>query len=392
MSSLLIKNANVIAGELILEGYAVYCENGKIVHVRKELDDLCADEIVDADGKYILPGFIDLHMHGAHDISSESSKQGLEELLKIMPRYGVTAMLAGICPHESAEAEIERLEQFSKIESEGTELLGFFLEGHFLALFGAIAYIPEDRSRSRVVALKKAASPKKIAFAISPELDGIVEMIPEMVKDGYPAFITHTGATHEQTEAAIEKGATHATHFYNVFPDNGDKEPGVRACGAVEAIYANPDVTVDFIMDGEHVEPIAVRMALMCKDKDKVCIISDSNVNAGLPPGVYKGVGGKELVVAYDGGPARITGGELSGALSGSGLTLDRGLRNAMKMTGVSLAQAAAMVSYNPAKVLGLHMRKGRIEEGYDADIVMLDENLEVAACWVKGDMKYKRD
>jgi len=200
---LLIKNANVIAGEKILEGYAVYCENGKIVQVRKDSGDMSADEVVDAGGKYIAPGFIDLHMHGAHDISAESSKRGLEELLTIMPRYGVTAMLAGVCPHKSDEAEIERLEEFSEIESEGTELLGFFLEGHFLTLFGAIAYIPEDRSKKRVVALKKAASPKRIAFAISPELDGIIELLPEMVKDGYPAFITHTGATHEQTEAAI---------------------------------------------------------------------------------------------------------------------------------------------------------------------------------------------
>ena len=392
MSSLLIRNAKVIAGEKILEGYAVYCENGKIVHVRKDSDEMSADVEVDADGKYIAPGFIDLHMHGAHDISAESSKQGLGELLTIMPRYGVTAMLAGVCPHKSDEAEIERLEEFSEIESEGTQLLGFFLEGHFLTLFGAIAYIPEDRSKKRVVALKKAASPKKIAFAISPELENITELLPEMVKDGYPAFITHTGATHEQTEAAIAAGATHATHFYNVFPDNGDKEPGVRACGTVEAIYANPDVTVDFIMDGEHVEPIAVRMALACKDKSNVCIISDSNVNAGLPPGEYKGVGGKGLVVAYEGGPARMTSGELSGTLSGSGLTLDRGLRNAMKMTGVGLTQAVAMVSYNPSKVLGLHERKGRIEEGYDADMVMLDEELNVSMCWVGADCKYKRD
>jgi len=309
-----------------------------------------------------------------------------------MPRHGVTGLLAGVCPHKSEEAEIERLEQFSEIESEGTQLLGFFLEGHFLTLFGAIAFIPEDRSKKRVVALKKAASPKKIAFAISPELDGIVELLPEMVKDGYPAFMTHTGATHEQTEAAIKAGATHATHFYNVFPDNGDKEPGVRACGTVEAIYANPDVTVDFIMDGEHVEPIAVRMALCCKDKDDVCIISDSNVNAGLPPGEYKGVGDKELVVAYEGGPARMSSGELKGCLSGSGLTLDIALANTIKMTGADLPQAAAMVSYNPAKVLGLQKSKGRIEEGYDADMVMMDEQLNVSMCWVGGHCKYKRD
>jgi len=381
-----------VTQDRVLDDYQIYCEDGKIVAVFSDNEIISADSVVDAHGRYILPGFIDLHMHGAHGFSAQDSKESLEALLSVMPSHGVTGVLAGVCPHESDEAEIERLEAFSRIESQGTNLLGLFLEGHFLTLFGAIAYIPEDRSAQRVRSLKEAAKPLKIAFAISPELDGITQMLPEMVKDAYPAFITHTGATHEQTQAAIDAGATHATHFYNVFPDNGEKEPGVRACGTVEAIYANKNVTVDFIMDGEHVEPIAIKMALACKDKDNVCIVSDSNVHAGLMPGTYTGVGGREMKVAYEGGPARIIGGELDGALSGSGLTLELALKNAIEMLGVDIVKAAAMVSFNPAKVLGLQKRKGRISEGYDADMVMLDENLAVDMCWVGGDAKYERE
>lgn len=391
MGTLLIKNAKVITRDDVLSGMNVLVDEGKISKVCSSECGLPADEVVEADGKYLAAGFIDVHMHGAHGIRVGDSKEKMEEFLEIMPKYGVTGLLAGVSPVESEDEEIERLESYSTIESDGTELLGFFLEGHFLTLFGAIAHIPKNRTIDRVKELKSAAAPYKIAFAVSPELEGITELLPEMVKDAYPGFITHTQADAEQTEAAIKAGATHATHFYNVFPDRGDKEPGVRACGTVEAIYADPDVTVDFILDGEHVLPIAVKMALSCKDRDNVCLISDSNVHAGLPAGEYEGVDNMGITVAYDGAPARLKSGKLKGGLSGSGLTLDKAMRNAMKMLDVDLPQAVAMLSHNPAKVLGLNDRKGLVKEGYDADLVLLDEELQVNKCWVGGDIKYTR-
>ncbi len=390
MGTLLIKNANVVGRDEVYEGYSVLVEDGSIKAVAND-EGLYADTVIDAGGKYITAGFIDVHMHGAHGVSIGDPKEKIEEFLKIMPMYGVTGLLAGVSPSGDDEKDTKRLKEYATIKSEGTNLLGFFLEGHFLTLFGAISYIPKNRTLERVKELKDAAKPYKIAFAVSPELEGITQMLPEMVKDSYTAFITHTGANWDEAQAAIDAGAKHASHFFNVFPYTGDKEPGVRGCGSVEAVYANPDVSVDFILDGVHVIPIAVKMALACKDRDKVCLISDSNVHAGLPAGEYAGVEGKGITVEYEGAPARLASGPLKGGLSGSGLTLDRALRNAIEMLGVDLPQAAAMVSYNPAKVLGLSDSKGLVKKGYDADLVMLGKDLTVEKCWVGGQLRYEK-
>lgn len=390
MSTLLIKNAEVVTRDEIKKCCCVLVKDGVIEKVGCD-ENTIADETVDAKGSYLTPGFIDVHMHGAHGIRMGDPKEKIEEFLRIMPMHGVTGLLAGVSPSGVDEKDTQRLKEYAAIKSEGTNLLGFFLEGHFLTLFGAITHIPKNRTLERVKELKEAAKPYKIAFAVSPELEGITEMLPEMTKDAYTAFITHTGANWDQAEAAIGAGAKHASHFFNVFPYTGDKEPGVRGCGSVEAVYAHPEVSVDFILDGVHVIPIAVKMALACKDRDKVCLISDSNVHAGLPAGEYAGVEGAGITVEYEGAPARLASGPIKGALSGSGLTMDRALRNAIEMLGVDLPQAAAMVSYNPAKVLGLHESKGLVKQGYDADLVMLDSDLMIEKCWVGGQLKYEK-
>jgi N-acetylglucosamine-6-phosphate deacetylase len=204
--------------------------------------------------------------------------------------------------------------------------------------------------------------------------------------------MTHTGASVEQTQAAIAAGARHATHFYDVFPVPAITEPGVRPCGAVEAILADPRVSVDFIVDGVHVNPIAVQMALQCKGPDRVCLITDANIGAGLPGGRYQFAAGIEVEIAGPGQPARMTEKSgLPGGLAGSGLTLDAAVRNAIKLVHVDLVQAVRMASANPARVLGLADRKGSVVEGYDADLVLLDDSLQVLRTWVGGACRFDR-
>ncbi len=386
--SLLIKNARIVAKETIVEGYSVYCAGGSIEKILPEGEgrSLAADETVDASGMYLSPGFIDMHIHGAKNLSVDKGREHLENLCRVLPRYGVTGFLPTVCPAPSEEEDLRLLASLAGAKSEGTAILGFFLEGHFLALTGAIRNIPENRSKERVDKLIEALKPYKAVFGISPEVEGIVELLPFMTGQGYPAFITHTAATVEETERAIKAGAVHATHFYDVFPYPGEKDPGVRACGSVEAVLASPQASVDFILDGEHVHPVAVKMALACKGREKVCLVTDANINAGLPPGSYKGLGDIDIDVAYEGGPARMgKGGECPGALAGSGLTMDQAVRNAVRLLGVDIPQAVAMASSNPARVLGLHKSKGFIAEGYDADMVLLDQGLKVAGCWGGG-------
>ncbi len=211
-------------------------------------------------------------------------------------------------------------------------------------------------------------------------------MIGEMAKGNNPVFMTHTKADAKQTGRAIELGASHATHFYDVFPSPEETDPGVRPCGAVEAILADPAVSVDFILDGEHVDPVAVKMALRSKGADKVCLITDANIGAGLEPGVY--MFGKEQVrYSHVGAPARLV---KNNALAGSGLTMDQAVRNAVRMLDLDISQAVRMASANPAKVLGLDESKGRIMEGYDADLVLMNSKFRVLQTWIRGNCCYK--
>lgn len=390
MNSLLIKNVSVVTENTVHYGCSVYCENGTVHKICFESQTVCANEEINADGMLLCPGFIDLHIHGIKGILAESGKEQLEIICRELPRYGVTGFLPAICPTKSGANDIALLKDLSKAKSGGAEILGILLEGHYLALTGAISHIPRIMEKDHVNRLIDAASPYKPVFAISPEIEGIAELLPTMTASGYPAFITHTAATAAQTQAAVQAGAVHATHFYNVFPYPGDREPGVRGCGAVETILSDPHVSADFILDGEHVDPVAVKMTLACKNKDKVCLITDANVSAGLPPGRYTGLGGSDIESVYEGGPARLVGGPLKGGLAGSGLTMDKAIKNAIQMLNVSVPQAAAMVSTNPAAVLGLK-NKGKIAAGYDADFVLMDEEYRVIQTWVHGKTVFKR-
>lgn len=395
MGTLLIKNATVVLPDSLLENHSVFCEGTAIKWIKpdSEAAGVYCDEVVEAHGSYIAPGFIDMHIHGTRNYLVEKGREHVEELTGVLPQYGVTGFLPTVCPFPSEEEDLKFLSSLSEVESKGTSILGVFFEGHYLALTGAIPNLSKDRTNvERVKKLIEAVKPYRAVFGISPELDGIDKLIPLMAKDGTPVFITHTAANAAQTEKAINAGASHATHFYDVFPYPGEKEPGVRGCGTVEAIMANPEVSVDFILDGEHVEPIAVKMALACKGHDKVCLITDANMSAGLPPGIYSGALGLEVEVSYEGGPARCTEKcKTPKSLACSGLTMDRAVKNAVRFLNIDIPLAVRMASTNPARVLGLLDKKGLVKEGCDADLVMLDRELNVLKCWVSGRCCYSR-
>ncbi|MCL2202155.1 MAG: hypothetical protein FWB75_09335, partial [Oscillospiraceae bacterium] len=312
MEQFAVINASVVTDGEVFPGKCVVVENGVIKSVGQGIPENIPT--LDAAGNYLVPGYIDMHIHGTDGHLADSGTSALEALSLTLPHYGVTGFLACVTPKRDDTALLREL---SQARGEGAHILGFMLEGHYLKLTGAIPHVLNDYSPKRVKELLSAASPYSIAFAISPEIQELEELMPLFTSGGFPAFITHTCASPEQTERFISLGALHATHFYDVFPYPVETEPGRRACGAVEAIMADRAVSVDFILDGEHVEPIAVKMAMACKGLDGVCLISDANITAGLPPGVYRGLSDVEVSVGYIGGPARMTDG---GGLVGSGL------------------------------------------------------------------------
>ena len=392
MSKLLIENANIILTNKILANHSVFCDRGKITQIFPVKDSAkeSSVDVFDASGKYLAPGFIDLHFHGLHNYLIDSGFDDLVEICKLLPQYGVTGFLPTVCPLPKGEdARLVRI--LSQVQSNGAHIFGFHLEGPYLTLPGALL-LSTIRSvdKERVTALIEAAKPYKVIFSIAPDFEGITELIPVMKQNNTPVFMTHTKANVQQTQSAIVAGARHATHFYDVFPCPPESDPGARPCGAVESILADQRVSVDFILDGEHVDPIAVKMALTCKGPDKVCLITDANIGAGLPPGKYCGLGNSEVEFAWLGAPARMTeNSPHPGCLAGSGLTMDVAVRNAIKMLAVDLPVAIRMASGNPAKVLGIDGSKGQIKTGFDADMILLNKTLEVEQTFIAGKCCY---
>ncbi len=385
MSRMIIHNARLVMGGCIERGGLVVGD-GRVSALLPPGATPAADEVIDAGGALLAPGFIDLHIHGSGPHLVDHGPAALAELSRLLSQYGVTGFLPTVCPRPAGE-DSRFLAMLAGVRFEGAAALGFHLEGPFLSLTGALppaALGQADLPRLR--ALQAAARPYRAIFSISPEFPGVAPLVAAMAEGGTPVFMTHTAADVAQTQAAIAASARHAPHFYDVFPVPRERDPGVRPCGAVKAVLADEHTTVDFILDGEHVDPVAVRMALRCKGADGVCLITDANVGAGLPPGRYAWAGGEEIEFARPGGPARLTAqSRTPGGLAGSGLTMDQALRNAVAMLGVDLPAAVAMVSANPASVLGLGGRKGSLAVGGDADLVLLGDDLRVLRTWVGG-------
>jgi len=379
MAKLLIKNANIISKDAILENYGILCDSGKIIKFGKTADfrQISEVEVIDAEGKYLAPGFIDLHFHGIGNYLVDNGIDDLEHICKILPRYGVLGFLPTVAPKPKG-LDIKFLAELSKVKSAGAQVLGFHLEGPFLTLTGSLpSEALGEADSERVKALIEATHPYKAIFSISPEFESITDLISLMTKNDTPVFITHTKANVRQTLQAIKAGACHATHFYDVFYPPDETDHGVRPCGAVEVILADEQVSVDFIVDCVHVDPVAVKMALKCKGLDKVCLITDANIGTGNKPGKYM-FGKNEIEFKYPGSPARMTENSSSpGGLAGSGLTMNIAVKNAVEILGLDLPSAVRMASANPANVLGLK-NKGRIEEGFDADWILMNEDYEI--------------
>lgn len=331
----------------------------------------------------LTPGLIDVHTHGIGHHIYEAGAVALGSAAAALARYGTTAVL----PTLYAALTRNKLPELDVLAGalEKTALPGFHLEGPFLALAGAGAHtLPGDLGL--LAELLAACRYRVRAMSISPETPNIVPVIQRLREGGVAVFMTHTRASVEQTEAAIAAGAQHATHFYDVFPVPVETEPGVRPVGAVEAILADRRASVDFIADGVHVHPVAIKAALAAKGWPGIVLISDSNIGAGLTPGIHETPWGFRVRVAA-GDAARH---ETQGFLAGSALTMNAGIRNLLRWLDLPAEQVWAMGTLNPARLAGL-TNKGRIAVGADADLVLWDDNLEPLKTWMGGKCVYEK-
>lgn len=359
---------------------------------------------VEGHGRLLTPGLIDLHTHGIHEYLYERSPEDILRGSAILPRYGTTCALPTLYKVLSRN-DLTRLGQLADAldQVQTVRFPGFHLEGPFLALPGAGAdTLPGDLKLLQD--LYDACRGYVAAMAVSPDTPNILPVIEWLVEQGVLPLITHTRATTAQALAAIDAGACHATHFYDVFPLPVETEPGVRPAGMLEAALADPRVSVDFIADGVHVEPLAIKAALAAKGFEGIILITDSNIGAGLPPGVYDTPWGYPVRV---GDAARIEspGSPIHNGLAGSALTMDRGMRNLLQWLAggnapanrrgdgrhvpLSHEQVWAMGTSNPARLL--RIPGGVIRAGADADLVLWDNDLTAAVTWVGGQTVWEK-
>ena len=341
----------------------------------------------DGQGQLLTPGLIDVHTHGIHRFfyHYDTSAEDFAGASHTLARYGTTCVFPTVVPGKEPDlpSRLSRLpENFP--DQGGACMPGLHLEGPFVALGGAAcATMPGDLSLLNDML---AACHDRVAImSISPDQKNILPVIENLRERGIVPFITHTRASAEQTQASIDAGARHATHFYDVFPVPEEKDPGVRPVGAVEAILGDRRVSVDFICDGVHVHPAAIRAAVAAKSWGGVILITDSNIGAGLPSGDYDTPWGYKVRVSSNNGTRHAT----LNFLAGSALTMNLGIKNLLQWLDLPPEQVWAMGTLNPARLMNL-TSKGRLTPGADADLVLWDDNLEPIKTWVAGRCVYQ--
>lgn len=341
-----------------------------------------------AAGMTVVPGFIDLHIHGAggHDVM-EGNARALDRITSTVARHGttsivattVTASIEDTCHSLEGIARYirshENLEEASKKSQLAAEILGIHLEGPFISKARRGVHPADAIAKPSLDTLDKfvkAADGLVRILTLAPELPSALEMIAHAVACKIVVALGHTDADYDQARAAIQAGARHSVHMYNAMRPFTHRDPGV-----VGAILTDPDVTTEVIADLVHVAGPAIQVLLGTKGFDTVLLVSDGIAATGMPDGSYR-LGNFEVTVKD--GVARNS----EGKLAGSTLTLDRALRNVVAL-GVPLTDAVRMATVLPARRLGLAGKKGIIAVGADADLVMLTPDLRVSAVMTRG-------
>ena len=377
MSKTYLVNARVYRNHRF-EDAAVCMEDGKL-HILPA-DFAPADGTVfDCAGLKAVPGFIDTHTHGAVGVDVNSATaEDLEKVSRFVASKGTTAWQCSVLTDTQAQTEwcIGEFRRHETMEQNGADLVGIHLEGPFLAkeYKGAM---PEHLLKKNDIALvrryQELAGGKIRYITISPELEGVQEMIPALRELGIVVGIGHSGATYEQSMGAIRLGATVGTHVGNAMRLFHQHEPAIF--GAV----MESDVYCETICDGRHLVPGSVRMYCKVKGLDRIVAITDSIMAAGLPDGNYH-LGVNDVMVVD--GDAKLAA---DGTRAGSTLTQDTALKNMCRWLPYSLEEILPTLTENPAREMGLWERKGSLDDGKDADVVLLDENHDVVHVFARG-------
>ena len=375
----MIKNVNYFNNDSKLVPTQVVVENGKIIKVGGGEPGESPD-CIDGKGLTLLPGFIDLHTHGAigHEILG-IDETGLQELSLYYAKHGVTGFLASpwTAPREVISDSLSTIRQVMGREK-GAQILGAHLEGPWLnTVFSGAQDKELIRPADQDEAIAHLNSGIVKLVAVAPEITGNQWLIEECVRRGITVSAGHTNATYAEMQQAVTLGVRQVTHCFNAMSPLNHREPGV-----VGAALTLPELKCELIADTIHVHPVVLKLLYDIKGADGIILISDSTSAAGMPEGDYSFKG--ESVFVRD-GAVRLH----DGTLAGSTLALDKALKNFITATGRPLPELIPCSSTNAAAAIALGNSKGRVAAGFDADLILVDADLNVKMTMVSGNVVY---
>lgn len=382
--STIIYNARLIQHNGILEHGGIAADEGRITNVfAGEYKPGPGDRLIDAEGRYLSPGFIDSHMHGGGGADAmDGTEEAVIHMAEVHARHGLTAFLpttltASVPAIQKACAAITGV--MNKTHS-GAAVLGIHLEGPFISLKYKGAQNPAHIQKPSVDAYLTISNGGEQVRRVSmaPEVEGALELASYLSKRGILVSAAHTDADYAAMCAGLKAGFTHVTHCFNGM--SGVQSPDYYChAGTIESALELDGYSAEIIGDGKHMPPEMIRLLMKCKRPEQVMLTTDSTRPADMPKGEYE-LGGLPVLVTD--GVAMLAD---RSAFAGSIATMDILVRNAVKNAGIPLHQAVAMVSYNTARSLGIQNERGSLEKGMIADAVLFDDDIHVSTVMREG-------
>ncbi len=388
----LLAGADLVLPDRVAANHTLVIEHGRIAEVSGSLRTVSSGERrIDLSGYIIVPGFIDVHVHGVHGKDVQDGAGTIAAIAADLPRYGVAAF----CPTTVACSAADLAVVLNEIRAlranpnaRASRVLPAHLESNFinqdfagaqpiscLRMPPKIGTLDAGRwtTDDDVLLTIQAALPDVGIMTVAPELLGGLELVRALAAAGIIVSIGHSAADYDTSLAAIAAGARQATHLFNRMTPMSSREPGM-----VGAVLASEEVCAEIICDGRHVHPASVRVAVAAKSPSRVMAITDGTAGSGLPRGSTAMLGGRRITVED---VARLD----DGTIAGSVLTMDRAFACLVGQAGAGLVDGARMCSTTPARELGL-TGHGVISAGAVADLVVLDANLNVRQTWIGGE------
>lgn len=394
MRRIKIFNGKIITPYRILREACIVI-NGELIEEVHEKNVAVDDAIeIDAKGKFITPGFIDIHVHGGggHDFM-DGNESAFLKIAEVHAQYGTTSMLPTTlsASREELMNTLRAYEIANERNKNGAQFLGLHLEGPYFAMSQRGAQDPRyirdpDPTEYREIL---AASSAIKRWSAAPELKGAVEFGKYMKSKGVLPAIAHTDAIYEDVVVAFENGFTLATHLYSGM-SGVTRRNAFRYAGVIESAYIIDEMDVEIIGDGIHLPPPLLKLIYKIKGADRTALITDAMRAAGMPPGEsILGSLHDGLKVIVEDAVAKLPD---RSSFAGSVATADRLVRTMVSMADIPMLDAVRMITSTPARILGVYDTKGSLSKGKDADIVIFDNNINVMTTIVKGKIVYNRE